>query len=102
MGDEHHADLYPIAVAVAVGAGATVTQANIAPGIYYDLFIKVSAATNISVEISPDGGTSYNLGNVAVFGAAGDDVVSFSSKFNWIRITTSGAVTWTLQLRVTM
>jgi len=64
------------------------------------LYIKVDGATDISLSISPDGGsTIYDLGVVSSFTAAGDDAHLIEHIFNWIKIVTSLGVTLTLQLR---
>jgi len=84
----------------ATEADESVTQA-LADFDRFTLYLDGSDASDITVEISPDGGTTvYEIPESPLsYGAAFVDVNIIDYNCNWIRLTTSAAITITAQIR---
>ncbi len=67
----------------------------------WTLCLKAGAAADVTVELSPDGGTTwYEVDESAVtFGSAGDKVLSMSYQANRIKLTGNNTADITAQVR---
>lgn len=65
------------------------------------LLLNAAAAVDVTVEVSPNGGTdTYEIPESPIqFAAAGDDVVRITYDVNWIRLTGSNTTAVLAQIR---
>ena len=87
--------VFTIARAVAVAGGGNV-QAVLPLYERFSIYIQVSAATNITVVLSPNEGAEvFNTTPLVIFGAAGTEVVLVEHIANFVRLVSTNPITIT-------
>ncbi len=87
----------PVADAEDISGGEEAAIGNYSA---WTLYLKAAAAIDVTIELSPDGGTTwYEIEDTVDFAAAGDEIIEFGFMANRIRLTGSNANDVTAQVR---